>query len=200
MYYLIFLIASYVILYVKLLQNWSFTCNHNICSHPGRRGGILPHRDLSSTGFYELPSPYTCSSSCCWFWPAWCLCLKRTTAVHCPTTSPAPSTPCCATPTALRPHEHCHDTQRVPMIWGGLTDLIKCEVVILHSVKVYIQRHLLPATQRGTALQVWRPHLLLFFLTIIGVFKYVFIDCGVPQLNKKKPYHWFVLKFCHFYM
>lgn len=87
------------------------------CKHPGRSGGIVPRADPSSTGSYELPSPYTCCSSCCWFWPAWCLCPKRTTAAHCPTTSPAPSTPCCVTPTAPRPHEHGHDAQQ----WSSKT-------------------------------------------------------------------------------
>lgn len=77
----------------------------------GKGGGSLPHSDPSSTGFYELPSLYTFCSSCCWFWPAWCLCPRRTTAVHCPTTSPVPSTLCCGTPTALRPHENCHNAQ-----------------------------------------------------------------------------------------
>ncbi len=121
---------------------------YNICPHPGRRGGILPHTDPSSTGFYELPSPYTCSSSCCWFWPAWCLCLKRTTAVHCPTTSPAPSTPCYVTPTALHPHENCHDTQRWSPSPSWRTEKLEIEIQngFLNSVRVQVLRHLLPST------------------------------------------------------
>lgn len=85
--------------------------NNTLSSHihplTGRRGGTRPRADPSSTGCCEPPSPCTCSSSCCWSWPASCLCLKRTTAAHCPTTSPDLSTPCCATPTAPRPHDHC---------------------------------------------------------------------------------------------
>lgn len=80
----------------------------NIYPLAGRRDRTLPHSDPSSTGFCELLSPCTCSSSCSWFWPAWCLSLKRTTAVHWPTTLPDLSTPCCTTPTAPHPHDHCH--------------------------------------------------------------------------------------------
>lgn len=59
----------------------------------------------SCCGFSERLCP--CNSCCCssWAWHVWCPWLRRTTAVPTPTTSPAPSTPCSATPTAPRPYE-----------------------------------------------------------------------------------------------
>ena len=50
-------------------------------------------------------SPSSCCS-CSWSaWPAWCPWRRRTTAATTPTTLPAPSIPCCATPMDLRLYE-----------------------------------------------------------------------------------------------
>lgn len=50
-------------------------------------------------------SPSTCSSCSSSAWPVWFPWRRRTTAATTPTTSLAPSIPCCATPTDLRPYE-----------------------------------------------------------------------------------------------
>lgn len=159
--------------------------------HPGRRGGTLPHAGPSSTGSSERPSPSTCSSSCCWSWPAWCLCPRRTTAAHCPTTSPAPSTPCCATPTAPRPHENWNTRPRVTEIQHG-----PCS-----SVKVQLQTHLHLPQEKKHGLHVWRPHLVCFLTKFFVYLKAYLLFVELRSYKKKKkPYHWFVLKVCHFSM
>lgn len=62
----------------------------------------LPPDAPSSPGSCGRRSPFTWSSWSCWFWPVWSPSRRTTTAARCPTTSPAPSTRCCATLTDPR--------------------------------------------------------------------------------------------------
>lgn len=109
------------------------------------RSAETPPRDApSSPGFCGQRSPFSCSSWFCWFWPAWFRCLKTTTAARWPTTSPAPSTRCCATRTDPRPHE-CRrrgDTSAGTVVVGSVTNFIgslmfsqTTAVLLLRNVK-----------------------------------------------------------------
>lgn len=64
-----------------------------------------PRTTPSCCGSSEPHSPSTFCSCCSSAWPALCPWRRRITAATTPTTSPAPSIPCCATPTDLRPYE-----------------------------------------------------------------------------------------------
>lgn len=67
---------------------------------------------LSSTECYEQLYLSSCSSCCFCSWLAWSPPLRKTTAAPRPTTSPVPSTPCCATPTGpLQPRTACSHTK-----------------------------------------------------------------------------------------
>ena len=63
----------------------------------------VPPSCCGSSGPRSPSSFSSCSSSA---WPAWFPWRRRTTAATTPTTLPAPSTQCCATPTDLRPYEN----------------------------------------------------------------------------------------------
>lgn len=74
-------------------------------SPAGQRVRTPPRGAPSSPGPCMRRSRCSCCSCCCWSWPAWCRCPRTTTAAPWPTTTPAPSTPPCTTPTGPRPRE-----------------------------------------------------------------------------------------------